>query len=99
MKCPRCQQENAQGARFCENRATPLAQTCSNCGTSLSAAAKFCHACAHPATAVVSAPSRSPDSYTSKHLGERILPSNAVLEEERKLGLPWKTLWCGGLRG
>ena len=48
MKCPRCQHENPQGARFCEECASPLARTCSNCGTALSATAKFCHACAHP---------------------------------------------------
>ena len=48
MKCPRCQHDNPQGARFCEECATPLARACSNCGTALSATAKFCHACAHP---------------------------------------------------
>jgi hypothetical protein len=52
LKCPRCQHDNPQGARFCEECATPLARTCSNCGTALSATAKFCHACAHPVAAV-----------------------------------------------
>jgi len=84
MKCPRCQHDNPQGARFCEECATPLARTCSNCGTALSAAAKFCHACAHPVGAVAGAPSRSPDSYTPKHLAEKILTSKAALEGERK---------------
>jgi class 3 adenylate cyclase/tetratricopeptide (TPR) repeat protein len=84
MKCPRCQHDNPQGARFCEECATPLARTCSNCGTALSATAKFCHACAHPVAAVVGAPSRSPDSYTPKHLAEKILTSKAALEGERK---------------
>jgi predicted amidophosphoribosyltransferase len=36
MKCPRCQHDNPQGARFCEECATPLARTCANCGTALS---------------------------------------------------------------
>jgi class 3 adenylate cyclase/tetratricopeptide (TPR) repeat protein len=84
MKCPRCQHDNPQGARFCEECATPLARTCANCGTALSGAAKFCHACAHPVAAVAGAPSRSPDSYTPKHLAERILTSKAALEGERK---------------
>jgi hypothetical protein len=83
MKCPRCQHDNPQVARFCEECATPLARTCSNCGTALSATAKFCHACAHP-VAVAGAPSRSPDSYTPKHLAEKILTSKAALEGERK---------------
>jgi class 3 adenylate cyclase/tetratricopeptide (TPR) repeat protein len=84
MKCPRCQHDNPQGARFCEDCATPLARTCSNCGTALSAAAKFCHACAHPVAAGAGAPWRSPDSYTPKHLAAKILTSKAALEGERK---------------
>jgi class 3 adenylate cyclase/tetratricopeptide (TPR) repeat protein len=84
LKCPRCQHDNPQGARFCEECATPLARTCSNCGTALSAAAKFCHACAHPVPAVAGTPLRSPDSYTPKHLAERIINSKAALEGERK---------------
>ncbi len=85
MKCPRCQHDNPQGARFCEQCATPLARTCSNCGTALSAAAKFCHACAHPIAAEAGTPRRSPDSYTPKHLAAKILTSKAALEGERKL--------------
>jgi class 3 adenylate cyclase len=84
MKCPRCQHNNPQGARFCEECATPLARTCSNCGTALSATAKFCHACAHPVTAGAGTPSRSPDSYTPTHLSEKILTSKTALEGERK---------------
>ncbi|MGH2600464.1 MAG: zinc-ribbon domain-containing protein, partial [Dehalococcoidia bacterium] len=84
MKCPRCAHENPQGARFCEECATPLAGTCANCGKSLSATAKFCHACAHPVASAAGTPSRSPDSYTPKHLAEKILTSKAALEGERK---------------
>jgi class 3 adenylate cyclase len=84
MKCPRCQHENPQGARFCEECATPLARTCSNCGAALSATAKFCPACAHPVAAAAGTPSRSPDTYTPKHLAEKILTSKAALEGERK---------------
>jgi len=84
MKCPRCQHDNLQGARFCEECATPLARTCSNCGTALSATAKFCHACAHPVATGAGAPSRSPEGYTPKHLAEKILTSKAALEGERK---------------
>ena len=72
-----------KGARFCEECASPLARTCSNCGTSLSATAKFCHACAHPDAGADTA-SRSPDSYTPRHVAERILTSASALEGERK---------------
>ena len=84
MKCPRCQHESPQGARFCEECATPLARTCSNCGTALSPTAKFCHACAHPASGDAGSKSRTPESYTPKHLAEKILTSKAALEGERK---------------
>jgi class 3 adenylate cyclase/tetratricopeptide (TPR) repeat protein len=60
-----------------------LAPTCSNCGTPLSAAAKFCHACAHPVVGGTTQ-SRSPDSYTPKHLAEKILMSRTAVEGERK---------------
>jgi class 3 adenylate cyclase/tetratricopeptide (TPR) repeat protein len=85
MKCPRCQHENRQGARFCEECAAPLAPSCSNCGATLSATAKYCHACAHPVPSGASTPSRSPHSYTPKHLAEKILSSRSALEGERKL--------------
>src|SRR5262245_46967181 len=84
MKCPRCQHDNPQGARFCEECAALLARTCMTCGTALSAAAKFCHACAHPVAVGTGPSSRSPDSYTPKHLAEKILTSKAALEGERK---------------
>jgi class 3 adenylate cyclase len=84
MKCHRCQHDNPQGARFCEECATPLARICSNCETPLSATAKFCHACAHPVARAEGAESRSPESYTPKHLAERIINSKAALEGERK---------------
>jgi class 3 adenylate cyclase len=84
MKCPRCQHNNPQEARFCEECATPLARACLNCGTPLSATAKFCHACAHPVAGGAGTLSRSPDSYTPKHLAEKILTSKSALEGERK---------------
>jgi Double zinc ribbon len=86
MKCPRCQHENRSGAKFCEECATPLARTCSNCGSQLSATAKFCPECAHPVAGPTPEEDRfaSPQSYTPKHLAEKILTSKAALEGERK---------------
>src|SRR5262249_41557880 len=88
MKCPRCQHENEAGAKFCEECAAPLARTCSNCGRQLSATAKFCSECAHPASPAAPAPTASrfisPESYTPRHLAEKILTSKSALEGERK---------------
>ena len=88
MKCPRCQHENETGAKFCEECAAPLARACAKCGRQLSPTAKFCPECAHP-TGLSAAPSPaqrfdSPESYTPKHLAEKILTSKASLEGERK---------------
>ena len=87
MKCARCEHENRLGAKFCEECAAPLARACANCGAELSPTAKFCSECAHPAgQAAASAPQRfgPPETYTPKHLVEKILTSKAALEGERK---------------
>ncbi|MFQ5899282.1 MAG: AAA family ATPase [Candidatus Methylomirabilia bacterium] len=86
MNCPRCQAENRPQAKFCEECATPLARTCANCGTQLSATAKFCPECAQPVAGPTAVQPRfgSPESYTPKHLAEKILTSKTALEGERK---------------
>jgi class 3 adenylate cyclase/tetratricopeptide (TPR) repeat protein len=84
MRCPRCQHENRPQAKFCEECATPLARTCSNCGTALSPTAKFCPECAHPVVTGNQPGFGSPETYTPKHLAEKILTSKAALEGERK---------------
>jgi len=89
LKCPRCQQENRPGAKFCEECAAPLARACANCGAQLSATAKFCSECAHPAGSAAQPPplqrfGAPPETYTPKHLAERIINSKAALEGERK---------------
>ena len=85
MQCPRCQQENPPQAKFCLECAAPLARQCANCGTQLPAGAKFCFECATPVGAPTF-PSRfaAPETYTPKHLAERIINSKAALEGERK---------------
>src|SRR5262245_57417803 len=72
------------GARFCEECATPLARACAKCGAPLSPSAKFCSECAHPGGQAVAGRFAAPESYTPKHLAERVLTSKAALEGERK---------------
>ena len=89
MYCPGCQHENRPGAKFCEQCATPLPQTCSRCGAELASTARFCSQCAHPTglpvtTAAPVARFGAPGSYTPQYLAERILGSKAALEGERK---------------
>src|SRR3989454_11782228 len=89
MKCPRCQAENREGARFCRECGVESAAVCSLCGTKVEAGSKFCDSCGAPlaaAPAQPAPPSRfaSPESYTPKHLVEKILTSKSALEGERK---------------
>jgi class 3 adenylate cyclase/tetratricopeptide (TPR) repeat protein len=85
MKCPRCQQDNPPQAKFCLECAAPLALRCASCGTQLPPGAKFCFECATPVSGPGSAPRfASPETYTPKHLAERIINSKAALEGERK---------------
>src|SRR5262245_63023731 len=86
MQCSRCQHENRPGAKFCEECATPLPRACAHCGAELSPTAKFCSECAHPTGVTGPAEPRfgTPDSYTPRHLAEKILTSRAALEGERK---------------
>ena len=87
MSCPRCRTANPPHAKFCLECAAPLAAHCASCGAPLPTAAKFCVECAHPVGGAVVSPARfaSPETYTPKHLVERILTSRAALEGERKL--------------
>ncbi len=81
MLCSRCQHENPQHAKFCLECGGRLL-TCAKCGAELPGSAKFCLECG---TAVGPQPqARSPQSYTPKHLAEKILTSKAALEGERK---------------
>ncbi len=83
MTCPRCQVENDAGARFCEDCGARLEAACPSCGTPVTPGKKFCRSCG---AALTPEPSRfpSPESYTPKHLAEKILTSKAALEGERK---------------
>ena len=59
MKCPRCQQKNPVGARFCGQCGAQLEVLCFACQTPNPPASRFCHKCGQPlATAAgpVSAP-------------------------------------------
>jgi len=84
--CPRCHSENRDDRRFCSKCAAPLAIVCASCGFSNDPGDQFCGGCAQPLRAVTGAPSKfqSPETYTPKHLAEKILTSKAALEGERK---------------
>ena len=82
MKCPRCQHENPPQAKFCLECGARQALTCSKCRAELPGSAKFCLECGESVGPQIQ--TRSPDSYTPKHLAEKILTSKGALEGERK---------------
>ena len=45
MKCPRCEAENREGARFCRECGALFAAVCSSCGARMEATGKFCDNC------------------------------------------------------
>ncbi len=63
-----------------------VARTCVKCEAELPVGAAFCFACGQPVNGASGAEPRfaSPDSYTPKHLAEKILSSKRAAEGERK---------------
>jgi class 3 adenylate cyclase len=89
MTCLRCQAENRDGARFCRECGATFAAVCAACGAKVEAGSRFCDSCgtrlvATPAQPTAAPRFASPESYTPKHLAEKILTSKAALEGERK---------------
>lgn len=84
MQCPRCQAENAERLKFCEDCGAPLARACPTCGAQVRLGKKFCGECGTTLAGALSPNSAAPEQYTPKHLAERILDSRAAMEGERK---------------
>jgi hypothetical protein len=91
MTCLQCGRENGADAAFCDECGARLEALCPACGESNRPGAKFCRRCgeslvsAHSPTRIVPAPRlRAPETYTPRHLAEKILTSKGALEGERK---------------
>src|SRR5438132_5225170 len=95
MKCTNCRHENPPGQKFCGECGGRLEAVCPSCQSSTPPGQKFCGDCGAPLAAkpasVDIAPAHSadrfasPESYTPKHLAEKILTSKAAIEGERKV--------------
>jgi hypothetical protein len=81
-----CQHENPPQAKFCLECGARVALTCTKCRSELSAGAKFCLECGAPVGSPATGGPRfiSPESYTPRHLAEKILTCKSALEGERK---------------
>ena len=84
MQCPQSQHESPPRMRFCGQCAAPLLSACPACGAANPPEDKFCGQCAAPLPTFIPPPAVSPESYTPRHLAEKILMSKSALEGERK---------------
>jgi len=90
MTCPRCRHQNPGDAVFCQECGSGLEEPCSGCGTANQLGVKFCKKCGHrlaqsgPTTQPPATRFGVPESYTPRHLAEKILTSRGALEGERK---------------
>jgi class 3 adenylate cyclase/predicted ATPase len=88
MKCPKCQFENREGARFCGECGHEFEVTCPGCETHNRAENKFCDACGYDLRKPEQVPPidfAKPQSYTPKFLADKILTTRGSIEGERKL--------------
>ena len=93
MKCPKCQFENREGAKFCKKCGNKLELACPSCGHAYEPDSVFCDECGHNLTI----PSEPPPKdlsfdekidkiqrYLPKGLTEKILSQRDRIEGERK---------------
>jgi class 3 adenylate cyclase/ribosomal protein L40E len=85
MNCQRCQKDAPPDAAFCPKCGAKLSVGCPQCGAANAPDDNFCRKCgARVSTAPAAARIATPQSYTPRHLAEKILTSKAALEGERK---------------
>ena len=86
MTCPRCGSSVPADANFCHDCGARLVAGCPRCQSALPLLAQFCPACGM-GVGRAEPPARfaAPESYTPRHLAEKILNSRVSLEGERKL--------------
>ena len=87
MTCPRCQQDAPLDAAFCPKCGAKLSVACPQCGVANAPNDNFCRKCGTRvtfSTAPAATRFAAPQSYTPRHLVEKILTSKSALEGERK---------------
>lgn len=87
MKCRKCQFDNPEGAKFCDECGNRLEAICPQCQKLNPPGSKFCNECGHDLRKPTEAPAidyDQPESYTPKFLSDKILANKSSIEGERK---------------
>ena len=88
MQCPKCQFDNREGIKFCEDCGAKFEIECPACKADIPIGRKFCGECGHqliPISEDLPVDYTQLQSYTPKHLAEKILTNRSAIEGERKL--------------
>ncbi|MBL7174383.1 MAG: AAA family ATPase [Desulfobacteraceae bacterium] len=88
MKCPNCQADNPDTNKFCRKCGTKLSLVCRKCGSEVLADDSFCGDCGQDLGESKESPLidySKPQSYSPKHLKDKILTTRSSIEGERKL--------------
>jgi class 3 adenylate cyclase/tetratricopeptide (TPR) repeat protein len=84
VPCARCQHGNPAEARFCGACGAPIETACPACRALNPPGNRYCHQCGASLAGAEAPPERTPQSYTPRHLAEKILNGRGGLEGERK---------------
>jgi hypothetical protein len=98
MRCPRCQFDNPPAMNFCVECGARLERRCPQCGAETQPTFKFCGQCGAALETPEPASEQTPmakvqvyrrqeakiQSYTPRHLAEKILTARSALEGERR---------------
>ena len=88
MKCPKCQTDNPDTRKFCRECGAKLILSCLKCNSKNVPSDKFCGECGHDLRESKEVPPiyyNQLQSYTPKHLADKILTTRSSIEGERKL--------------
>jgi class 3 adenylate cyclase/tetratricopeptide (TPR) repeat protein len=88
MQCPKCHFDNPEQMQFCGKCGARLENICPQCKSSNPSEFNFCGKCGHALREPEEAPAMDysePQTYTPKHLADKILTTRSSIEGERKL--------------
>jgi hypothetical protein len=88
LKCSKCQAENREGVKSCEECGAKMELVCHGCGARIPTGKKFCGERGQSLDAqreVAKIDYSVPQSHTPKHLADKILTTRTSIEGERKL--------------